>query len=521
MTHRRPIWLVVGLLLLVAAAAAVLWMVVSGDRDEGAPRRSAAVPQPDPRVSADRARRLKEVRRRLRRLAWSPARPRLLSGRVTSSQGPAVAGAQVRVLLADGRVRVARTDADGQYRLANLPATGNRMEVSARGYRSRTFEPLKLPAAPRVRWNVVLEPAEGVHGIVLVGDSDTPASGTRLRLATRGRRRATLARVTADLGGRFSLRWPKDAGAVLLMAFHPQHGRKVRRIAEPGEVTVRLPGGGYVTGRVEDTAGRPVTKFALSSTSLARVGGTAPLRYFDDAQGRFRLGPLSAGRQRIHAVADGYQPGRTKPYRIRQGQTVEGVVIVLGESGELYGRVTDAQTGQPIRGALVFPAEWATRRLGGAAGAVADDGGNYVLRSVAGTRTTLAVRAEGYQPLMAGGVECRPGRRVRRDFRLTPLSRGERPRHQLTGIGAVLRKTPRGMYVQQLLDGGPAADALSERDLIVMVDDVDVADLSMMEVVQKIRGESGTDVVLWVRRGQEPPRRVVLTRARVSYPRKR
>jgi hypothetical protein len=252
---------------------------------------------------------------------------------------------------------------------------------------------------------------------------------------------------------------------------------------------------------------------------MVRGLGGPPAQEFESPDGRFSLGPLSAGNHRLWAVAPGYQPARSVRVKVESGETLSGVELVLLRSGTVTGQVTDADTGKPIQGAWVLAAEWRAAALAESVGATTDADGRYTLRSVPGRRTSLRVRATGYHSLLAGGVECDPGREMVRDFALTPVARGKRAGNQLTGIGAVLKGQKDGVLIRELIQGGPAAEVLMAGDVVVMVDDLEVAGASLKEVAQAIRGEVDTDVVLWVKRaGEAEPVRVVITRKRVQYP---
>lgn len=73
-----------------------------------------------------------------------------------------------------------------------------------------------------------------------------------------------------------------------------------------------------------------------------------------------------------------------------------------------------------------------------------------------------------------------------------------------SGIGAELGREDEAVIIVAPLSGYPAEDAgLQSRDVILQVDGESVAGLSVTEVVQKIRGEVGTDVVLTVARDFE------------------
>lgn len=73
-----------------------------------------------------------------------------------------------------------------------------------------------------------------------------------------------------------------------------------------------------------------------------------------------------------------------------------------------------------------------------------------------------------------------------------------------SGIGAELGREDDAVIVVAPLSGYPAEEAgLQSRDVILQVDGESIAGLSVTEVVQKIRGEVGTDVVLTVARDFE------------------
>ena len=290
-------------------------------------------------------------------------------------------------------------------------------------------------------------------------------------------------------------------------------------VDSPGEVTLVLPGGGYISGRVVDRHGDPVPEFSVTASPFTRRTGAPPAQSFDDRHGRFKLGPISPGKIRIWAAAEGFQPVSKAGLRVVAGETLSGVVLKLKRSAILVGRVTDASNGRGIDGALVVPAEWRSGALAETVGALTNATGRYRLAALPGKRTSIRVTAEGYRPLLVGGIQGPPGKEVRRDFAMTPQTRGTVPGQELMGIGAVLKKHRQGVEIGDLVKGGPAASDLEKGDVVVMVGGVSARKGGIGRVAQAIRGEEGTNVVLWVKRqGRGEPERVVITRARVMMP---
>ncbi len=441
--------------------------------------------------------------------------PRMLYGQVTNPDGDPVAGATVRVRTGDQTLR-ASTDPGGSYRLYRVPANADVMEVSARGYEPRAFERPSFPPEAKVRWDVVLEPAAGVYGIVLAGGK--PADGAWVWVRRAGVKQA-LGKIHADGEGRFALPWPGGTGQVKVYATHGAHGSASVEIDSPGEVTLTLNGGGFISGRVVDDHGDPVSEFSITTDKYVMRTGGPPAQSFDSGGGTFNLGPVAPGKVRIWVAANGYQPASLAGLRVKSGETTSGVVVRLKRSGTVSGRVTDATTGRPIAGALVMPAEWRSGTLAESVGAVTGLDGTFRLTALPGGRSSLRATAEGYRPLLTGGANAPPGKEIRHDFALTPQSRSERPGAELTGIGAVLKRHRQGVEIGDVVRDGPAAEVLEKGDVVVMVGDLSARKAGLRGVVQAIRGEEGTDVVLWVkRRGRGEPERVVLTRARVLMP---
>lgn len=507
---------VVAILFLLGVGGVVLWALLHTPTPPARrPVEVTRAPEPDP-APADAPAEAPD----LDEVEWPADAPRTVYGTVTDPAGNPIIGAQVRVRFEARRPdRKATTDTAGAFRMERVEPDIAAIEFGARGYEPEVYEAPHLPRAPKVRWDAMLEPADGLFGVVLQGREPAPGAWVALRPVDS---RRWLASTHADSSGRFALDWPDDGGPFTVWAFHGQHGNTTADVSEPGEVTLRLPGGGYIEGHVVDGDGRPVTRFSITATPLIRPAGGPPAQSFGSDTGKFLLGPLAPGRTRVWAAAEGYQPGEISGVEVETGNTVRGLRIVLGRSPILTGRVTDRGTGQPIEGALIIPAEWRSGALAETVGAYTDADGRYRLQALPGVRTSINVTAEGYRPVLVGGVEGAPGEEIRRDFAMTSAQRDATPASELTGIGAVLAPDRRGIRIRSIVDDGPAASALAEGDVIVMVDGVEARGAGLSKVAQAIRGEVGTEVELWVRRGGEgEPERVVLTRDRVVMPDRR
>jgi carboxyl-terminal processing protease len=89
-----------------------------------------------------------------------------------------------------------------------------------------------------------------------------------------------------------------------------------------------------------------------------------------------------------------------------------------------------------------------------------------------------------------------------------------------SGVGLVVSGVPRGLRVEHVVKGSPAAKAgIRPGELVVSVDGTSISGKSITAATEEIKGPEGTDVVLGVTR---PPKRserqVRLTRAEVEVP---
>lgn len=73
------------------------------------------------------------------------------------------------------------------------------------------------------------------------------------------------------------------------------------------------------------------------------------------------------------------------------------------------------------------------------------------------------------------------------------------------GVGIVLQEGIDGITITRLIEGGPAdkEGSLQEGDRIVSVDGVSILDLSFNKVLEMIRGEGGSSVILGMKRSSE------------------
>lgn len=172
---------------------------------------------------------------------------------------------------------------------------------------------------------------------------------------------------------------------------------------------------GAIAGRVTDLkTGEPIPR-AL----VVAQGRAGKFRTGTDRHGEYLLLGLEPGDYRVTARArHHFVQGYPEPATVRAGEVTRGIDFALAakpRKGAIVGQVTDARTGEPIRGAAVF----ARSDEGGARG-VTDGRGVYRLGGMRPGRYQVSVIKRGYLPeRFPRLVPVLPGEATRGiDFRL-------------------------------------------------------------------------------------------------------
>jgi hypothetical protein len=385
-------------------------------------------------------------------------------------------------------------------------------------------EPARAPQSAAKPHPVVAQPqpAPGApnHGLVpfagrVVGPDGQPVPQAAVYLQVGEREE----RPSVDGGGRFSGVMPADELArATLQAVTPTHEPSPRTSPRGGqEVELRLGAGGFLEGRVVDESGQPIAPATVAVEAL-RVDGPEPFgpRAVPPVQvagdGTFKVGPLRPGSYDLRADSPGLATGYAKGAQAGRGGTTGGVRIVLQAGAKVRGRVTNKDNGAPVQGArvtLIDPTSMAPPKS-----AETDADGNYVIAGVAPGRRSMHVRHADFLPQIVAGVAVQAAGDVVRDVVLDKPQKGERL--SFHGIGATLGRSQRGVEVQGLVEGSPAAgQGLQQGDVIRRVDGTLTQDLLLPQVVEMIRGEAGVPVALEIEREGQGRFTVRIERGRV------
>ena len=88
------------------------------------------------------------------------------------------------------------------------------------------------------------------------------------------------------------------------------------------------------------------------------------------------------------------------------------------------------------------------------------------------------------------------------------------------GIGAIVQRTEDGQaIITAVVSGGPSDQSgLRTGDVILAVDGIPATELSLIQLVERLRGAAGTQVTMQIQRRQQLPIQIRLTRGEVSLP---
>lgn len=256
----------------------------------------------------------------------------------------------------------AETDSAGEYEITGL-APG-KYSVVARGSGFRQHVQPRVEVEEKQPADVSFMLAEGfsIEGLVLdpsgrpVPDAKVTSSagglflgdmGISLSLGGSGSKTGAV-ETTTDSRGRFRLEG-LGSGNQNLTAVHKDWAPGSQKDVASGskDVEITLPRGGSIAGRVIGPNGEPIKGAEVSPFRFLRASTTPSIT---DAEGRFLLSGLRAGRRPLTAQADGF-PSVTERFMVVAGEAVE-VEIVLEAGVQVTGVIVDPD-GATVAGASV------------------------------------------------------------------------------------------------------------------------------------------------------------------------
>ncbi len=441
-------------------------------------------------------------------------------GTVVDTEDHPVSGATLSVEGAPWLGRSATSDAAGTFRLAGIPREAMFLVAVASGY--RTARVSLADRADRAGRAGRGDPADFVVRVRLVAAPpvdgevrDVDGKPARARVVACEGQPAE-ARTTSGEDGTFQL--PASTVGCGVVAQHDEYASSDPvTVVEGARLALRLKPGGAIEGVVVDEHGAAIPSFTVGIESFAathtRSPGSGGPRTFEDPRGAFRWERLAPGAYVLTAAAAGKPPARSDPIEL-VGSATTRVRIVVPEGGTVIGHVYDERRA-PLGGVdLRFDA--VSSIVDSKAAAKTDDSGGYRLDGAPAGLFTLRVQKDGFRVRMLSGLHVDPHATLTRDVTLTSLDGG--PGLELGGIGANIAQAPGGVTIGAVFDGDPAERAgLRAGDRVLRIDGEDTEHMSVADVLQRLRGETGTVVGVSVQRKTGDTVDVFMTRAAIVH----
>ncbi|MGV3619259.1 MAG: carboxypeptidase regulatory-like domain-containing protein [Archangium sp.] len=311
----------------------------------------------------------------------------VVRGQVFGPDSKPASGASVRAMSKDDMKHV-EADDEGRFTLAGLGAGEWKLAARNLDPKNMWMANATVTLASSGTTEVTLRAASGasISGVV-IDDKGTPAANVGLSAMTKRAETEAPAfeTTTSAADGSFSFK-TMPAGPVTIRA-QRAGGPPLDIVAPDTNVIVKLAVATTVSGRVVDDKGKPVTEFRVLH------------RPVDDKEGKFSM-PARVGKMQVAVDAQGFAQ-QMMEVDVKEGANDLGV-IKLTRGVSLTGVVRDAETGQPIAGALVDVSNVEPKNgflLATEYGAATTDKqGRYSLK-VDPTSTWVAVSHRSYEPV--------------------------------------------------------------------------------------------------------------------------
>ncbi len=411
---------------------------------------------------------------------------------VDATDGQPIANVALSIEGVAFAVPSATTDAAGAFRFGVVPFEAASILVVAGGYRVAHVTLGPRENEPELVVRIELRTGPPVLGDVL--DADGKPLHAQV-VACEGQ--ALEAHVESADDGTFSLP-PSTVGCDAIALHDGMAPSDAVRIVEARRTTLRLGSAGAIAGFVVDESGAPIESFAVGVEAFVPVRGpSAPKHGTPFTAGVFRLERLVPGTYVLLAATVGRPPVRSSPIVVRGGAVTDGVRIVLTRGGVVVGRVVDDQHAPLADVELRF--DLVSAIASSDAVTKTDATGRYRLEGAPAGPLTLLAQKSGYRAKLTSGIWVETGHSVTKDVVLTATDGGGGM--ELVGIGANLQAVSGAITFATVFAGDPADRAgLRVGDRVVRIDGEATVGMSVVDAIQRVRGEAGTMLGLTVER---------------------
>ena len=366
-----------------------------------------------------------------------------IRGTVTDEDGKPVAGAEIRMAMQESwSPMAATTGKEGKFELADVPAGPLAyFRIDCAGY-----TPYPDPSAPAqgsgeslregavmVR-DVVLRRGLAAELKILASDTGGPLEGCEvtLHVVRQWGDESPPWKMTTSKEGivKFGGLVPGNYLVVLKAPGYVQEGLPpwyTNLLASPDAMPsewrlnvgaedgvakgeYKMTRGAVVTGHVWDQNKQPV-----GGARVTIQGARNEFPVFSDGEGKFRIDAVGPSNR---VIAEAFGPnatrGRSEPFIVRAGQTVENIDVKLGACGRVQGSVRSPD-GKPFAGGMVrfVPGKldernpWGFQQFQSAERYPVSEDGRFEMDNVPEGNVTVRADAEGFLPAWKNDVQVR------------------------------------------------------------------------------------------------------------------
>ncbi|MCB9831489.1 MAG: carboxypeptidase regulatory-like domain-containing protein [Planctomycetes bacterium] len=336
-----------------------------------------------------------------------------LVGHVRSSQGPAIAGARLRLRQEKGNWRLeATTDESGRFGLPGLPAGKVVVAIEAAEYMPLEDTVVELVAGEVLDRDFDLQPGRAIIGSVIDQDG-VRVPGVQIRCGQ-------ITAVADDIGRfRISGLARSSHSVEFIAAGFLTYWQEVNLSGsrETAEIEVKLSRGGKVQGLVVDDTGKPVAdaevKVFNSWGGGEHMWDSGQTRFVtrSDAQGQFMIDGLAAERWsnfRARAAKEGFANGYSESFKITDMEKVPQLTIIIRPGGRISGQVRN-EDGQALAGVKVMlndnrVYEWNSSGNQRGNSTLSDAEGRYAFDRLSEGQYRVSAMARGHATVFKGNI---------------------------------------------------------------------------------------------------------------------
>jgi hypothetical protein len=415
-----------------------------------------------------------------------------IAGRVLTSAGQGIAGAQVQAIRLSDKAVAASTLStnDGAYRLDGLGDGDYTVVATSNG--SRGVSPnLHVKTREETNADVTLG-EEFVTGRV-VTSSGAPVAGAVVIVVSSMSSGQGQQATSTDGAGKFRVDGLVGAPYRVQAKAEGKGSVEVRGVAAKAQVELVLAGVGRIEGVVTDRQGHGIESFEVKLVprdehQAGSVEGRFRTRRLVSPDGSFSFDDVPTGKYEVRASTSGRVEAEQQAEVT--ADTAAHVALTLDEGVTVSGKVL--LDGAPAVGCEVHP---------GSDSPSTDANGAFRLTGVEPDNGRVFVWARCPDGAVATGLTTVEGEQgeIVLTAKMTHDQRFDRANVDFGGVGISLRTDAGQVIAARVFEGGPAFVAgVQNGDIILSVDGWPTGGAALQDVVDRIRGPLGMPVVLGI-----------------------